>query len=47
MRPYQVKGIISINAIELDLPTMIKIYLVVNVSKVQRYRDQVEGQRKE
>ena len=45
--PYQAKGIISINAIELDLLTMIRIHLVVNISKVQRYRDQVEGQRKE
>ena len=47
VEPYQVKGIISINTIELDLPTMIKIHLVVNVGKVQRYKDQVEEQRKE
>jgi len=47
VEPYQVKGIILINTIELDLPTMIKIHLVVNVSKVQRYKDQVEEQRKE
>jgi len=45
--PYQVKGIISTNAIELDLPSMVKIHLVVNVSRVCRYRDQVEGQKKE
>ena len=47
VEPYQVKGIILINTIELDLPTMIKIHLVVNVSKVQRYKNQVEEQRKE
>ena len=41
------KGIISTNAIELDLPSMVKIHLVVNVSRVCRYRDQVEGQKKE
>jgi len=35
------------NAIELDLPSMIKIHLVVNVSRVHRYKDQVEGQKKE
>jgi len=45
--PYQVKGIISTNAIELDLPSMVKIHPVVNISRVCRYRDQVEGQKKE
>jgi len=44
--PYQVKGIILINTIELDLPSTIKIHLVVNVSRVCRYRNQVEGQKK-
>ena len=33
--PYKVKAIISSNAIELELPSMIKIHLVVNVSQVQ------------
>jgi len=41
--PYQVKGIISTNTIELDLPSTVTIHPVVNVSKVQRYKDQVEG----
>ena len=45
--PYQVKGIISTNAIELDLPNTVKIHPVVNVSRVRRYKDQVEGQKKE
>jgi len=31
----------------LDLPSTIKIHLVVNVSRVQRYRDQVEDQKRE
>jgi len=42
-----VKGVISTNAIELDLPSIVKIHPVVNVSRVCRYRDQVEGQKKE
>ena len=33
--PYKVKVIISSNAIELELSSMIKIHLVVNVSWVQ------------
>ena len=32
--PYKVKGIISNNAIELELPKSIKIHPVVNVSRV-------------
>jgi len=45
--PYKIKKIISSNAIELELPNTVKIYLVVNVSRIQRYIGQVEGQRKE
>ena len=45
--PYKVKAIISSNAIKLELPSIIKIYLVVNVSRVQKYKSQVEEQRKE
>ena len=47
MEPYKVKAIISSNAIELDLPTTVRIHPVVNVSRVQWYKSQVEGQRKE
>ena len=45
--PYKVKSIVSTNAIELELPSTIRIHLVVNVSRVQRYTSQVEGQKKE
>jgi len=45
--PYKVKAIISSNAIELELPSMVKIHPVVNVSRVQKYKLQVEGQKKE
>jgi len=41
--PYKVKKIVFTNAIELELPSMVKIHLVVNVSRICRYRDQVEG----
>ena len=47
VEPYKVKAIISSNAIELDLPTTVRIHPVVNVSRVQWYKSQVEGQRKE
>jgi len=44
---YKVKRIISTNAIELELPSTIKIHLVVNISRVYMYKDQVEDQKKE
>ena len=44
---YKVKRIISTNAIKLELLSSVKIHPVVNVSRVQKYRDQVEGQKKE
>ena len=44
--PYKVKGVVSSNAIELELPKSIKIHPVVNISRVQLYRPQVERQKK-
>ena len=44
--PYKIKGIISSNAIELDLPKSIKIHPIVNVSRVRLYTSQVKGQKK-
>ena len=45
--PYKVKRIISTNAIELELPSTIKIHPVVNISRIYMYKGQVEGQKKE
>jgi len=45
--PYKIKKIISLNTVELELPSTVKIHPVVNVSRIQRYVGQVEGQRKE
>ena len=44
--PYKVKGIVSSNMIELELPKSIRIHPVVNVSRVQLYKPQVEEQKK-
>ena len=46
MGPYKVKGIVSSNTIELELPKSIKIYPVVNISRVWLYKPQVEKQKK-
>ena len=45
--PYKIKAIISSNVVKLELPITIKIHPVVNVSRIKRYIDQVNGQRKE
>jgi len=45
--PYRIKKIVSSNAIELELPSTVKIHPVVNVSRICRYVGQVEGQKKE
>ena len=44
--PYKIKKVILLNAVELELPSIVKIHPVVNVSRVQKYVGQVEGQRK-
>jgi len=45
--PYKIKKIILLNAVELELPSIVKIHLVVNVSRIRRYVGQVKGQEKE
>jgi len=45
--PYKVKEIISSNVVRLELPSTVRIHLVVNVSRIQRYVGQVEGQKRE
>ena len=37
--PYKVKRVVSANAIELELPSTVKIHLAVNISRVQRYKN--------
>jgi len=39
------KAIISANAVELQLPSTVHIHPVVNISKLQMYKPQIEGQK--
>jgi len=32
--PYRIKKIVSPNAVELELPSIIRIHLVVNISRI-------------
>jgi len=43
IRPYVVKKIVSENAVELELLASLRIHLVVNVRRIMKYREQVEG----
>jgi len=45
--PYKIKKIVSTNAVELELPSAVKIHPVINVSRIYKYIGQVEGQKKE
>ena len=46
IRPYMVKKIILENAVELELPVLLKIHPVVNVRRIVKYQEQVERQKK-
>ena len=45
--PYVIEGVVSSNAVKLRLPSSMRIHLVVNVSWIVRYKEQVKGQKKE
>jgi len=44
--PYVVKKIVLENVVELELPALLRIYPVVNVRRIVKYQEQVEGQKK-
>ena len=44
--PYIIDKVVSTNVIKLRLPMLMRIHLVVNVSQVVQYRDQVGKQKK-
>ena len=40
---YEIKEVVSKNAVKLKLPASMRIYLVVNVSQVVRYKEPEKG----
>jgi len=44
--PYVVRKIVSENVVELELLVSLRIYLVVNVKRIVKYREQVKEQKK-
>ena len=47
MRPYIIEEIVSRNIVKLKLLVSMRIHLVVNISRVVRYREPVKGQKVE
>ena len=45
--PYAIEEVVSKNAVKLRLPVSMKIHLMVNVSRIVRYKELVKGQRGE
>ena len=45
--PYAIEEIVSMNAVKLRLPSLMRTHPVVNVSWIVRYKKQVKGQKKE
>ena len=45
--PYFINEIVSTNVVKLQLPTLMRIHLVINVSQIVWYREQVRGQKAE
>ena len=45
--PYTIEEVVSTNVVKLQLPTLMRIHLVVNISQIVWYKKQVEGQKKE
>jgi len=44
---YAIEKVVSSNAVKLKLPSLMRIHLVVNISQIVRYKEQVKGQKKE
>jgi len=45
--PYTIEEVVSSNAVKLQLPSLMRIHLVINISRIVRYKEQVKGQKKE
>ena len=45
--PYAIEEVVLSNVVKLRLPSSMRIHLVVNVSWIVRYKEQVKGQKKE
>ena len=47
VEPYTIEEVVLSNVVKLRLPSSMRIHLVVNFSRIVRYKEQVKGQKKE
>ena len=47
IEPYEIKEVVSRNMVKLKLPASIRVYLVVNISRIEKYRGLVRKQKVE
>ena len=45
--PYMIEEVVSMNVVKLQLPSLMRIHLVVNMSQIVRYKEQVKEQKRE
>jgi len=45
VEPYEVEKAVLMNAVKLKLPVSMRIHLVLNISRIERYREPVRGQK--
>jgi len=45
--PYSIEEVVSSDVVKLQLPSSMRIHLIVNVSQIVQYKKQVKGQKKE
>ena len=47
MGPYVIEEVVLSNTVKLQLPSSMRIHLVINISQIVRYKEQVKEQKKE
>jgi len=45
--PYAIEEVVLSNVVKLQLPSLMRIHPVVNISQIVRYKEQMKGQKKE
>jgi len=43
IEPYKIKRIVSENVVELEFPAAMRVHPVVNIRRIVKYQEQVEG----
>jgi len=47
VEPYEIEEVVSRNAVKLKLQASMRVHLMVNISRIEKYREPVKEQRVE